>query len=123
MFEEILQDELWIQSGYLASKFIRLKLDSNQFSMAQNSGIILVWHIIHVEDSDSRVSEVDIALLSSEEKESSSDVTSEEGEEVKQSEEEEEETSGIESESEQIEVVYIYICDKIVGASFGDTQR
>ena len=61
--------------------------------------------------------------MSSEEKESSSDVTSEEGEEVKQSEEEEEETSGIESESEQIEVVYIYFCDKLVGASFGDTQR
>ena len=122
MFEEILQDELWIQSGYLASKFIRLKLDSNQFSMAQNSGIIVVWHIIHVEDSDSRISEVDVALLSSEEKESSSDVTSEEGEEVKQSEEEEE-TSGIESESEQIEVVYIYFCDKLVGASFGNTQR
>lgn len=75
--------------------------------MAQSSGIVFFQCIIPIEDSDSRISEVDAALLSSEEKESSSDISSEEGEEAKQSESEEEETSGIESESEQIEVVYI----------------
>ena len=103
-----MQDELWIQDGSLVSKFIRLKLDSNQFSMVQSSGIDLIWCIIPIEDSDSRISEADITLLSSEEKESSSDVISEEGEEAKQSESEEE-TSGIESESEQIEVVFIFL--------------